>query len=163
MDPLWAPWRIGYIMAPKPDDCIFCTKPTAGDDAHNHIVCRGESAFVMLNAYPYNNGHLMVSPYAHIGELELLPPATLHEVMDLCQDAIRVLKRDFNPEGMNVGVNMGAAAGAGVKDHLHVHIVPRWLGDTNFMPVIADVRVIPQALDHAYTLIHRGFIDLRDQ
>lgn len=163
MDPLWAPWRMRYIMTPKPDGCIFCTKPAAHDDADNHIVWRGDSAFVMLNAYPYNNGHLLVAPFAHTGELEALPSSTLHEVMDLCQDAIRVLKREFNPEGVNMGANLGAAAGAGVKDHVHVHIVPRWLGDTNFMPVVADVRVIPQSLDHAYAIISKGFADLHDR
>ena len=161
MDPLWAPWRMRYIMAPKSDDCIFCTKPAAGDDSANLIVWRGDSAYVMLNAYPYNNGHLLISPYAHIADLEDLPAQTLLEIMQLSQDAIRVLKQDFNPQGVNLGLNLGAAAGAGVKDHLHLHVVPRWLGDTNFMPVVADVRVIPQSLDHAYAIIRKGFVSLR--
>lgn len=160
MDPLWAPWRMRYIMAPKPDDCIFCTKPAAGDDSANLIVWRGDSAYVMLNAYPYNNGHLLISPYAHIADLEDLPAQTLLEIMQLSQEAIRVLKQDFNPQGVNLGLNLGAAAGAGVKDHLHLHVVPRWLGDTNFMPVVADVRVIPQSLDHAYAIIRSGFVSL---
>lgn len=160
MDPLWAPWRMRYIMAAKSEGCIFCTKPAADDDAANHIVWRGDSAFVMLNAYPYNNGHLLIAPYAHIADLEALPAQTLLEVMQLSQDAIRVLKRDFNPQGVNLGLNLGAAAGAGVKDHLHLHVVPRWLGDTNFMPVVADIRVIPQSLDHAYTILRNGFVSL---
>jgi ATP adenylyltransferase len=149
-----------YIMNSKPEGCIFCEKPAAEDDAANHIVWRGESAFVMLNAYPYNNGHLLVSPYEHIADLEAVPHDTLSEIMELCQDSIRVLKKDFNPEGVNLGANLGAAAGAGVKDHLHFHVVPRWLGDTNFMPVVADVRVIPQSLDHAYTILREGFTAL---
>ena len=161
MDPLWAPWRMRYIMNPKPEGCIFCTKPQAQDDGANHIVWRGESAFVMLNAFPYNNGHLLVSPYEHLADLEAVDPATLLEMMELCQDSIRVLKKRFNPEGLNLGLNLGAAAGAGVKDHVHLHVVPRWLGDTNFMPVVADVRVIPQSLDHAYAIIREGFVALR--
>ncbi|GAB4247792.1 MAG: HIT domain-containing protein [Thermoleophilia bacterium] len=161
MKQLWAPWRMRYIKSEKPGGCIFCDKPAAGDDQANHIVWRGEKAFVLLNAYPYNNGHLMVAPYAHIGELESLPADTLAEIMNLCQDAVRALKRDFNAEGINVGLNLGAAAGAGVKDHLHFHLVPRWVGDTNFMPVTADVRIIPQSLDHAWSLLHKAFADLR--
>lgn len=160
MDPLWAPWRMRYIMAPKPDGCIFCTKPGADDDAANHIVWRGDSAFVMLNAYPYNNGHLLIAPYAHVADLEDLPPQTALEIMQLCQDSIRVLKSGFNPQGLNVGLNLGTAAGAGVKDHIHMHVVPRWIGDTNFMPVVADVRVIPQSLEHAYAILRDGFVSL---
>jgi len=144
------------IPIPNPPSCPICTGLVRPD-----IVWRGERAFVLLNAYPYNNGHLMVAPYAHIGELEQLPTETLTEVMGLCQDAIRALKKEFNPEGINVGLNLGSAAGAGVKDHLHVHVVPRWLGDTNFMPVLADVRVIPQSLDHAHALLSRAFVALK--
>ncbi len=161
MEQLWAPWRMRYIKSKKPEGCIFCTKPAAGDDQANHIVWRGERAFVLLNTYPYNNGHLMVAPYAHIGELEELPSEALVEVMGLCQDATRILKNTFNAEGINLGVNLGAAAGAGVKDHLHVHLVPRWVGDTNFMPVVSDVRVIPQSLDHAWSLLSKAFRELR--
>lgn len=157
---LWAPWRMRYIIADKPDGCIFCTKPAAADDRANHIVWRGERAFVLLNTYPYNNGHLMVAPYAHTDALEDLPVETTAEIMALTQDAIRALKREFNPQGINVGINLGAAAGAGIKDHLHVHVVPRWAGDTNFMPVIADVRVIPESLDHAHALLSRSFAEI---
>ena len=150
-----------YVTAEKPKGCIFCDKPAAGDDAANHIVWRGEKVFVLLNTFPYNNGHMMVTPFAHIADFEILPTDTLAEMMALCQDAVKALKRDFNPDGINVGLNLGAAAGAGVKDHLHVHIVPRWMGDTNFMSVIADVRVIPQSLDRAYDLLHGAFAGLR--
>jgi ATP adenylyltransferase len=152
---------MSYVTADKPKGCIFCDKPQAGDDAANHIVWRGEKAFVLMNAYPYNNGHMMVTPFAHIADLEDVPADTLNEMLVLCQKAIRALKRDFNPDGVNMGVNLGAAAGAGVKDHLHIHLVPRWSGDTNFMTVTADVRVIPQSLDRAYQLLHDAFEALR--
>lgn len=161
MERLWAPWRVQYIKGEKPEGCLFCTKAAETADEQNHVVWRGESAYVLLNTFPYNNGHLMVAPYAHIGELEELDPAILADVMALSQDAIRVLKKEFTPQGVNMGLNLGAAAGAGVKDHLHVHLVPRWLGDTNFMPVVADVRVIPQSLDSAFRVLRRGFEELK--
>jgi ATP adenylyltransferase len=159
---LWAPWRVQYIKADEPEGCFFCTKARENDDERNHVIWRGRSAFVLLNTYPYNNGHLMVAPHEHVAELEALDPEVLAEVMGLCQDAIRVLKQEFNPQGINLGANLGAAAGAGVKDHLHLHLVPRWLGDTNFMPVMADVRVIPQSLDSAYRLLRHGFERLKE-
>lgn len=161
MEQIWAPWRIKYIEDPKPVGCIFCTKPAEGNDTANYIVWRGERAFVMLNSYPYNNGHLMVAPYIHVGELEDLEQGVLSEVMSLCQDSVRVLKSTLHPEGLNIGLNLGAVAGAGVKDHLHVHVVPRWAGDTNFMPVLTDVRVIPQALEHTHEILARGFQELK--
>jgi len=157
---LWAPWRLEYITQDKPGACIFCDKPLLGDDRAAYIVHRGAHAYVMLNAFPYNNGHLMVVPYAHLSALEDLPPETLHEMMDLTQLCSRALKLAVNPDGMNAGFNLGAAAGAGIKDHLHLHIVPRWLGDTNFMPVLADVRVIPQSLDRAYSILREAFARL---
>lgn len=161
LDVMWAPWRMDYIKSPKQAGCIFCDKPAAGDDPANHIVWRGERAFVLLNTYPYNNGHLMVAPYEHIGNLEDLSPEVLLEMMSLCQDAIRALKSDFNADGVNMGINLGPAAGAGVKDHVHIHVVPRWAGDTNFMAVITDTRVIPQSLDDSYRLLHAAFMALR--
>jgi ATP adenylyltransferase len=157
---LWAPWRMAYIDQDKPPGCIFCTKPALGDDQANHIVWRGEAAFVLLNAYPYNNGHLMIAPFAHIGALQDVPLKTLTEIMSLAQDAATVFGRDFDPDGLNMGINQGAAAGAGVKDHLHLHIVPRWEGDTNFMPVTADIRVIPESLDRSWETLHDGFVRL---
>ena len=160
MERLWAPWRLQYVTQDKPGGCIFCDKPKLGDDRAAQIVRRGALAFVMLNAFPYNNGHLMVAPHEHTGALEELPPDTLHEMMDLSQACVRVLKAEFRAEGLNLGFNVGAPAGAGIKDHLHLHIVPRWVGDTNFMPVIADVRVIPQSLEQSYTLISEGFTKL---
>lgn len=161
MEQLWAPWRMSYVTADKPKGCIFCDKPKDVDDAANYIVWRGKESFVMLNAYPYNNGHMLVAPYAHVADLEEVPAETMAELMRLCQRAVRALKCDFHPEGVNMGLNLGAAAGAGVKDHLHFHVVPRWAGDTNFMPVTADVRVIPQALDESYRLLREAFEALR--
>ena len=157
MERLWAPWRLQYVAKEKAEGCIFCDKPLAGDDRAAYIVHRGALAYVLLNAFPYNNGHIMVAPYAHIANLEELPPDTIHEMMDLAQLATRALKSDFNPDGLNLGFNLGAAAGAGIKDHLHLHLVPRWLGDTNFMPVIGDVRVIPESLEQTYDKLTGAF------
>lgn len=163
MERLWAPWRLQYIDHKKSDGCVFCDKPLEGDDRAAYIVHRGVRAYVILNAFPYNNGHAMVVPYAHISALEDLPADTLHEMMDLAQQCIRALKTAFNPAGLNVGFNLGAAAGAGIADHLHMHLVPRWAGDTNFMPVLADVRVIPQSLDSAFLLLSEAFAALENE
>lgn len=150
MERLWAPWRLSYVTKDNPGGCIFCDKPQAGDDRACRIVLRGAAAYAMLNTYPYNNGHTLIAPYAHVAAMEELPPATLHEMMDLSQVILRAVKASFHAAGFNVGFNLGAVGGAGIQDHLHMHVVPRWLGDTNFMPVVADVRVIPQALDSTY-------------
>jgi ATP adenylyltransferase len=149
---LWAPWRMAYI-APKDqpsDECIFCTKPAAHNDAANHIVYRGERCFMMLNLYPYNSGHLMIAPYVHAASISDLNAPTLAELMAQAQLALRALRRAMAPEGFNLGINEGKVAGAGFAGHVHLHIVPRWNGDTNFMPVIADVKVIPEHLDNVY-------------
>lgn len=156
---LWAPWRDAYVSAPKESTpgCIFCDKPREDRDAANYILLRAERVFVILNAFPYNNGHLMVVPYAHLGQLEEVPAATLAEMMTVTQRAIGVLKARLNPAGFNLGMNLGVSAGAGVADHIHLHVVPRWNGDTNFMPVVADVRVLPQALSSSYETLRGGF------
>jgi ATP adenylyltransferase len=147
---LWAPWRLEYIKAPKPDECIFCAKPAAGDDKAAYIVARGERCFVMLNTFPYNNGHVMVSPYEHVPSIEKLPGETLLELMQLTQRSLGALREAYDPDGFNMGINQGKIAGAGFDDHVHLHVVPRWGGDTNFMPVIADTRVLPQSLEDSY-------------
>jgi len=147
---LWAPWRLEYIKGPKPEECIFCAKPALGDDAAAHIVARGENAFVMLNAFPYNNGHVMVSPYAHVPSIEELDDPVLLDLMHLTQRSLGALREAYAPEGFNIGVNQGKIAGAGVEGHVHLHIVPRWGADTNFMPVIASTRVLPQSLEDSY-------------
>ena len=160
MERLWAPWRLEYVTKEKPKGCIFCDKPLAGDDRAARIVHRGSHAFVLLNTFPYNNGHIMIAPYAHLAALEDLPSETIHEMMDLAQLASRAFNLSFHPDGLNVGFNLGAAAGAGIKDHLHLHLVPRWTGDTNFMPVIGDTRVIPQSLDRTFELLTGAFAEL---
>ena len=157
MERLWAPWRLEYITQEKSGGCIFCEKPLVGDDRAVYIVRRSLRAFVMLNAFPYNNGHIMVAPYAHLADLEELPAETLHEMMDLTQQCTRALKSVFCPGGLNLGFNLGAAAGAGVRDHLHLHLVPRWQGDTNFMPVLDDTRVVPVALKELWRQLAPGF------
>jgi ATP adenylyltransferase len=150
---LWAPWRLEYIQGPKPDGCILCSKPAEGDDDATWIVHRGVSCFVMLNAFPYNNGHVMISPYAHAGSLEELDAPTLSELMTLTQASLAALRGAYRPEGFNIGINQGKIAGAGVEGHVHQHVVPRWGADTNFMPVIADTRVLPQSLDDSLTVL----------
>ncbi len=156
MERIWAPWRSAYVGRGAPEGCIFCDKPAAGDDRLNHIVVRGESCFSMLNRYPYNNGHLMVAPFRHAAGLEELTSAELHQLILLVKDSVALLKTALSPAGFNVGINLGMAAGAGVAGHLHVHLVPRWEGDTNFMPVTAGTKVIPQSLDEMYALLRGG-------
>jgi ATP adenylyltransferase len=152
---LWAPWRLEYIKGPKPDECIFCTKPEAGDDRANHIVRRGEHCFAILNAFPYNNGHLMVAPYRHVPSIEELDDAALLELMSLAQGGLGALRGAYGPEGFNLGINQGKVAGAGVEHHIHLHVVPRWSADTNFMPVIGGTRVLPQSLEASYDDVTR--------
>ncbi len=143
---LWAPWRLEYIKGPKPEECIFCAGAAAEDDAAAYVVGRGERCFVMLNAYPYNNGHVMVSPYEHVPSIEELDESTLLELMALAQRSLGAIREAYGPEGFNLGINQGKVAGAGVEHHVHLHVVPRWGGDTNFMPVLADVKVLPEHL-----------------
>jgi ATP adenylyltransferase len=149
MKSLFAPWRLPYLKGPKPARCIFCLGKPA-DDRRRYILHRNGSTFVIMNAYPYSNGHLMVAPYAHAADLQALSPAALGELLVTTQLAIDVLQAVYKPQGFNVGINLGKAAGAGIEAHLHVHIVPRWNGDTNFMTTAANVRVIPEDLHHAY-------------
>jgi ATP adenylyltransferase len=152
-DVVWAPWRMTYILSDKPPGCIFCEKIGAQDDARNLILWRGHTAFVMLNRYPYNNGHLMVVPHAHAASLTELEPAQRAELGELTMRCEQVLRQAMRPDGFNIGLNLGSAAGAGIAEHLHVHVVPRWDGDTNYMTVIGEVRVIPQHLDGTYALL----------
>ncbi len=149
MKSLFAPWRLPYLKSAKPDHCIFCVGKPA-DDRRRYILHRSRSTFVIINAYPYSNGHLMVAPYEHASDLNTLSPAALGELLATTQLAIDVLRAVYKPQGFNVGINLGKAAGAGIEEHLHVHIVPRWNGDTNFMSTVANVRVIPEDLRHAY-------------
>ncbi|HLG22678.1 MAG TPA: HIT domain-containing protein [Candidatus Manganitrophaceae bacterium] len=130
--------------------CILCEKPKQKKDLSNLILARGKQCFVMMNLYPYNNGHLMISPYQHVDTLEELSDAALKDLMRFMKKSIAALRKSFKPEGINVGLNLGKAAGAGIDDHLHFHVVPRWMGDTNFMTVISEVRVIPEDLEETY-------------
>lgn len=148
---------MAYIQEEKPSGCILCEKPKQDSDAINYILFRGDKNFVMMNTYPYNPGHLMVAPYRHIASLEELADDELHEHFTLVCRSIKVLKEVLSPAGFNLGVNMGKAAGAGIEDHIHTHIVPRWQGDTNFMPVIADIRVVPEALAETYRKLKLKF------
>ena len=157
---IWAPWRLPYVKDAAKDseqECIFCVKPTADDDEANLIVHRGERCFVMLNLFPYTNGHLMIAPFAHLPSLPELDAETLAEIMALAQRAMGVLEEAYSPHGYNVGFNQGRVAGAGLEHHIHMHVVPRWGGDTNFMPVLADTRVMPQTLEQSYEALRGGF------
>lgn len=150
MENLWAPWRIDYILSKKPAGCIFCDKPAENRDEDNLILFRGKYHFIILNAYPYNNGHMMVVPYRHTATLAEWAPDEQQEMMALADLGVELLKRTMRPDGFNLGINMGLVGGAGVADHIHLHIVPRWNGDTNFMPVLSDTRVISEHLRATY-------------
>ena len=146
MKQLWTPWRIDYILGPKPDECVFCIPEHPREDEERLILHRGEYCFVIMNKFPYNNGHIMVCPYRHVMALEDLTPEESAEAMSLLRQCAAILKRYFNCEGLNIGLNQGQAAGAGVREHLHFHLVPRWNGDSSFIAVMDEVRVIPQYL-----------------
>ncbi len=153
MKRLWTPWRMEYILSDKRDEvtgCLFCTKAQQDRDRENLILCRGTFTYIILNLYPYNNGHLMVVPYAHTADLAGLDQPTLAEMMWQVRRSVEALKRSMTPDGFNIGINIGRAAGAGVEQHVHMHVVPRWMGDTNFMPVVGDVRLIPEDLPSTY-------------
>ena len=150
MHNLWAPWRIEYILSKKQPGCIFCDKVQEDRDRENYILYRARTAFIMLNTYPYNNGHLMVIPYAHVGSIEELSTEAVTEMMQLVQRSVRALRKSCLPEGFNIGMNIGRSAGAGVADHVHVHVVPRWHGDTNYMGVLANTHTIPEMLETTY-------------
>ncbi len=150
MESLWAPWRIDYILSKKTAGCIFCDKPGEDRDEENLILYRGEHNFIIMNAFPYNNGHIMVVPYQHTATLSGWQPEERQEMMEMADLAVELLRKTMRPDGFNLGINMGLVAGAGVADHIHLHVVPRWNGDTNFMPVLSDTRVISEALRATY-------------
>jgi ATP adenylyltransferase len=157
---IWAPWRLTYVKDASKDkesECIFCAALDAGDDDANLIVRRGERAFVILNKYPYTNGHLLIAPYEHIAELQGLDEETMGEIMSLAQRGISALEASYAPHGYNIGFNQGRVAGAGVEHHIHMHVVPRWGGDTNFMPVLGDTRVMNQTLHDSYETVKGAF------
>lgn len=159
MKRLWSPWRLEYLKAPKKDGCIFCQAIESSKDRENLVLWRGERAFLILNRFPYNNGHLMVVPYSHVPSLEDLDTPTLTELMLLLNQALAALRIAMQPDGFNIGANLGHAAGAGIEEHVHLHVVPRWLGDTNFMPIVGDVRVIPQTWLQTYDQLKAALED----
>ena len=157
LDRLWTPWRMSYVGTGKPAGCIFCTKPAENRDEEHLILGRGERAYVLLNLYPYNSGHLMVVPYLHSGDLAALPAEIAAEVMALTQRSIQALTDEYRPQGFNVGMNLGEVAGGSVSAHLHLHVVPRWGGDTNFMPITAETKVLPETLEQTYRRLRPHF------
>lgn len=160
MKQIWAPWRISYILSEKPKGCIFCEKPKERKDEENLILIRGKHNFIILNAFPYNPGHLMIAPFRHVGLVEELTDEEALEHFKLLRESLKALRRALSPDGFNIGMNLGKTAGAGVEDHLHTHIVPRWEGDTNFMPVVADVKVLPEALSDTYRKLKEAWSNL---
>ncbi len=157
---LWAPWRMEFIQGEKPAGCIFCDFPALEgeeNDRRNLVVHRSARSFTVLNRYPYNSGHVMVIPLHHVDALEALTPEEFADLHDELRLATRIVRRVYRPEGLNVGMNLGRIAGAGIDEHLHYHVVPRWGGDTNFMPVLADTRVMVEHLDGTWQKIRAGF------
>lgn len=162
MNHLFSPWRMEYIQNPnKEPGCIFCNRASQPDSPENLIVQRGQRAFAILNLYPYTSGHLMVAPYAHQPSLEMLDPDTRSEMMELVTQAITVLKAVYRAQGLNLGANIGEAAGAGITDHVHLHIVPRWVGDTNFMSAVGETRVLPEAIEETWHRVRQGWENIK--
>ena len=163
LDRIWAPWRMQYISCidgEKEEGCIFCVKPSVSEDEKNFIVYRGEKCFVILNIFPYNNGHLMVVPYMHTATLSELDSETRLEMMNLASVVVEAMKNTMRPDGFNIGMNLGRTAGAGIDAHIHLHVVPRWNGDTNFMPVVGGTKVISEALEATYDKIKTAMMEL---
>ncbi len=157
MDYLWTPWRYAYVTtAEKASGCIFCDLPKLGDDARARIVHRAQHCFVILNTYPYTPGHVMIVPFQHLDELQKLPSEAAHEMIDLSQKMERVLRHLYSPDGVNLGMNIGKAAGAGLAGHVHMHVLPRWVADGNFMTVVGETRILPETLDITYKRIKEG-------
>lgn len=160
MKKLWAPWRMDYIRSEKENGCIFCDKPSNNDDREMLILYRGELAFVMMNLYPYNNGHLMVSPFSHVDNSNDMSTEERNEIMSLADNSMKILKQEMNAEGFNFGANIGNSGGAGIEEHIHFHIVPRWQGDTNFMPVVGNTKVQVEGLKETYDNLKLQFDSL---
>lgn len=161
MKQIWAPWRMEYILDDdrhsRRGGCAFCVDEDTGADAERLVLFRGEMSFVIMNRFPYNNGHLLVAPYRHVADLCALTTDENREISELLCQCREVLVESMQPQGMNIGLNLGEAAGAGIADHLHWHLVPRWPGDTNFMPVLGETRVIPQHLSSTYDMLSAAF------
>lgn len=148
MDYLWTPWRYAYVTAAqKTTECIFCELPKVGDDEKTRIVHRGQRCYIVLNTFPYTPGHAMIVPFAHLDELQKLPADAAHEMMELSQRMEHVLRQLYHPDGINLGMNIGKAAGAGVAGHIHMHVLPRWVADANFVSVVGETRILPETLE----------------
>lgn len=150
MNKLWAPWRMDYIRTPKEDGCVFCKKHQSTKDRENLLLFRGEESFVLMNLYPYSNGHLMISPYKHTSNTNDISEIGNQEIMSLTNKSMEIIKNIMGADGFNIGANLGKAAGAGIEEHLHFHIVPRWIGDTNFMPVLGNTKVMVEGLQETW-------------
>ncbi len=150
MKHLWSPWRLEYLTAPKSGECVFCHAVQSTDDRENLVLLREERCFMILNRFPYNNGHFMVVPYDHVPTLEALDAETLTNMMLLLNRGLAALRATMQPQGFNIGANLGHAAGAGIEEHVHLHAVPRWVGDTNYMPIIGNMRVVPETWQMTY-------------
>ncbi|MBK8824538.1 MAG: HIT domain-containing protein [Anaerolineales bacterium] len=159
MNHLWSPWRMTYIEKhEKESGCVFCNAQAKADSAENLIAFRGKNAYVILNRFPYTSGHLMVIPFAHVSNLEELDSNTRAEMMELASRCTTILRKTYRTESFNMGINIGEAAGAGVLGHVHIHIVPRWAGDTNFITTTGETRVLPEALEDTYKRVREGFL-----
>ncbi|MCK4856573.1 MAG: HIT domain-containing protein [candidate division Zixibacteria bacterium] len=154
---IYAPWRVDYIRGPKEDGCIFCRMAAEEKDAKNYILHRGPTCYVVLNRFPYTTGHLMVVPYRHLADLEALNEAEIAEMMALAKKTVSIQKRDFSPQGFNVGFNLGQSAGAGIEEHIHLHVVPRWIGDSSFVATIGNTRVISISMESIFESLKKHF------
>ncbi|MBI1870428.1 MAG: HIT domain-containing protein [Chlamydiae bacterium] len=153
MKHLWAPWRLRYIKHIPEKGCIFCKKPKERKDKKNLILARGKFSFAVLNLFPYSSGHFMVTPYRHLGDVSLLAPEEIQEMFQYINQFKKILIKKMKPHGFNIGMNLGRVGGAGIVNHVHIHVVPRWSGDTNFMPVLTDTKVLPQSLSDTYDML----------
>jgi ATP adenylyltransferase len=162
MDHLWSPWRYRYVSSAEPQQgCLFCRVAAEPDDRKNFVLLRAEHNLVMLNRYPYTSGHLMIAPYAHVAKLELAGEAALCEMMLLARRAESALRRAYKPDGLNLGMNIGRSAGAGIAEHIHLHVLPRWHGDVNFMTSVGETRVLPEDLETSYEKL-RGVLQVEE-
>ena len=159
MDILWSPWRMQYILGPKPDECVFCL-PSPDEDEERLVLYRGGTAFVIMNTFPYNSGHLMIVPFRHTWEYSHLTKEECSEIFALSQSCVAILEKASSPQGFNLGFNLGAAAGAGIKGHIHMHVVPRWNGDSSFIAVLGETRTIPEYLTATYARLKPYFDEL---
>lgn len=163
MEVLWAPWRMEFILSEKGEGCVFCLAAAAKDDSKNLILHRGRFNFIMLNKYPYNNGHLMVIPYTHVPGILDLSREAREEMLTLGGESARIFKDVVHADGVNCGMNLGRTAGAGIEDHVHFHVVPRWVGDSNFFPVIAETKSMPEYLSKTYDRLLPAFQSLNSK